>query len=133
MKSATYIAEMTTQKAEKYLSEGRKLGSTCLPACLLTSCQRRNFPREFTEKSFAIFDQSSHMIYLTWYWSALFFQEFSSIISFMVWLQDSSQIKWRRYIFLSSIIYERSAEVIFLKKHPVFHFLDLDGTVLNLI
>ena len=34
MKSATYIAEMTTQKAEKYLSEGRKLGSTCLLACL---------------------------------------------------------------------------------------------------
>ena len=30
MKSTTYIAKITTQKSEKYLSEGRKLRSTCL-------------------------------------------------------------------------------------------------------
>ena len=36
MISKTYIAEITTQKqAEKYLSEGRKLGSSGLLACLL--------------------------------------------------------------------------------------------------
>ena len=35
MKSTTYIAEITFQKAEKYLSEGIKLESTCLLACLL--------------------------------------------------------------------------------------------------
>ena len=66
MKTTTYIAEMTTQKNEKYLSEVRN-PLACLPARLLTLCQVRNFQCEFTEKCFAIFDQSSCMIYLTWY------------------------------------------------------------------
>ena len=66
MKSATYIAEITTQKNEKYLSKGEN------PlACLLASCQLRNFLHEFAGKCF--FDQSSHMIHLTWYRSLLFF------------------------------------------------------------
>ena len=42
MKSTTYIAVITTHKAEKYLSEGRKLGSTslltCAPAHFLSTC-----------------------------------------------------------------------------------------------
>ena len=42
MKSTTYIAVITTHKAEKYLSEGRKLGSTslltCSPAHFLSTC-----------------------------------------------------------------------------------------------
>ena len=54
MKSTTYIDEITTQKNEKYLSEGRN-PLVCLPACLLASCQLRNFLCEFTEKCFAIF------------------------------------------------------------------------------
>ena len=84
MKSTTYIVEITTQKNEKYLSEGRN-PLACSPAsCFLALCQPRNFLCEFTEKCFAIFDQSSHMIYLTWYWLLLFFWEFSSIIPFMV-------------------------------------------------
>ena len=83
MKGTTHIVEITTQQNEKYLSEGRNL-LTCSPACLLASCQLRNFPREFTEKCFAVFDQSSYAIYLMWYWSPLFFWEFSSIILFMV-------------------------------------------------
>ena len=83
MKSTTYIVEITNQKNEKYLSEGRN-PLACLPPCLLASCQLRNFLCEFTEKCFAIFDQSSHMIYLTWYWLLLFFWEFSSVIPFMV-------------------------------------------------
>ena len=52
----------------------------CLPAWVLTLCQLRNFLCEFTEKCFAIFDQSSLTIYLTWYWSLLFFQGFPSIM-----------------------------------------------------
>ena len=83
MKSTTYIVEITNQKNEKYLPEGRN-PLACLPRHLLVSCQLRNFPCEFTEKCFAVFDQSSHAIYLMWYWSLLFFQEFSSIIYFMV-------------------------------------------------
>ena len=81
MKSTTYFVGITNQKAEKYLSERGKLESTCLLACLP---QLRNFPCEFTENCFAVFDQSSHVIYLTWYRSLLFFPEFTSIIPFMV-------------------------------------------------
>ena len=62
MKNTTYIIEITTQKNEKYLSDGGRNPLACLPACLLTSCHLRNFLCEFTEKCFAIFDQSSHMI-----------------------------------------------------------------------
>ena len=66
MKSRTYIAEITNQKNEKYLSEGRN-PLACLPPCLLALCQLRNFLHEFTEKYFAVFDQSSCTIYLKWY------------------------------------------------------------------
>ena len=79
MKSATYIIEITTQKNRKYLFQGRN------PlACSPVSSLLRNFLCVFTEKCFAIFDKSSHMIYLTWYQLLLFFWEFSSIIPFMV-------------------------------------------------
>ena len=79
MKSTTCIIEITNQKNEKYLSEGRN-PLTCLPSRFLASCQLRNFPREFTQKCFAVSDQSSCAIYLTWYRSLLFFCESSSII-----------------------------------------------------
>ena len=74
MKSKTYTLEITNQKNEKYLSEGRN-PLACLPPRLLVSCQLKNFPREFTEKCFAVFDQSRYAIYLTWYRSFLFFWE----------------------------------------------------------
>ena len=84
MKSTTYIAETTTQKNEKYLSEGSN-PLACSPARPLASCQLRHFPaREFTEMCFVVFDQSSFANYLTWYRSLLFFREFSSIIPFML-------------------------------------------------
>ena len=55
MKSTAYIDEIINQKDDKYLSVGRN--------CLVASCQLRNFLRRCTEKCFAIFDQSSCMIY----------------------------------------------------------------------
>ena len=64
MKRTAYNAEITNQKNENYLSKGRNL-LACLPPHLLASCQLRNFRGEFTEKCFAIFDQSSCTIYLT--------------------------------------------------------------------
>ena len=85
MKSTTYIVEITNQKNEKYLYVGRS-PVAWLPPCLLTSCQLRNFLHVFTEKCFAVFDQSSWAIYLKWYRPLLFFWQFSSIIPFMVWL-----------------------------------------------
>ena len=83
MKSTTYIVEITNQKNEKYLYMGRN-PVAWLPPHLLASCQLRNFPHVFTEKCFAVFDQSSCTIYLMWYWPLLFFWEFSSVIPFIV-------------------------------------------------
>ena len=85
MKSTTYIVETTDQKNEKYLYAGRNPVAWSL-LCLLASCQLRNFPPVFTEKCFAVFDQSGCAIYLTWYRPLLFFWEFSPIIPFMVGL-----------------------------------------------
>ena len=68
-----YIVEITTQKNEKYLSEGRN-PLACSPARLLVSCQLRNFPRDFTEKCFAVFDQSlSHVISVAPIFPGIFF------------------------------------------------------------
>ena len=92
MKSTTYIVEITNQKNEKYLSEGRN-PLACLPPRLLASCQLRNFPLEFTEKCFAVFDQSNCSIYLTWYRHLLFFWEFSSIIP--LWYDFNILVKSR--------------------------------------
>ena len=72
MKSTTYTTEITTQKNENCLSAGRN-PLAFSPACLLALCQLRNFPREFTEKYFAVFHQSPRMIYLTWYRLLLIF------------------------------------------------------------
>ena len=67
------------------------MGEIHLLACLLASIFHVsfhvNFPHEFTEKCFAVFDQSSYTIYLTWYQLLLLFREFSSIIPFMVRLK----------------------------------------------
>ena len=72
MKSTTYTVEITNQKNEKYLPKERN-PFVCLPRRLLSSCQLRNFPLEFTEKCFVVFDQSSCAIYLKWYGPLLFF------------------------------------------------------------
>ena len=128
MKSTTCIAEITNQKNEKDLSEGRN-PLACLPLCLLASCQPRNFLHELTEKCFAVFDKSSCAIYLMWYWALLFFGEFSSIIPFMVWLSDSNQIKGRGYIFKSSIICKRLAEVIFFSMENWISHLSFSWSV----
>ena len=58
MKSTRYIVEITTQKLFQLL---------VILTNLLASSQLRNFPSEFTEKCFAIVDQSSRTTYLTWY------------------------------------------------------------------
>ena len=92
MKSTTYIVEITNQKNEKYLSEGRNLFA-CLPLCLLASCQVRNFPREITEKSFAIFDQSSCMIYLTCISPSYFSGNF--LLPFPLWYYFKILVKSR--------------------------------------
>ena len=85
MKSTTCIVEITNQKNENYLYVGINPVAWS-PSRLLASYQLRNFLCVFTEKCFAIFDQSDCAIYLTWYRRLLFFWEFSSIIPFMVWL-----------------------------------------------
>ena len=82
MKSTTHIVEITNQKNEKYLCV-RRNPVACLPSRLLASCQLSNFLREFIEKSFAVLNQSSCAIYLTWSRPPIFFWEFPSSIPFM--------------------------------------------------
>ena len=50
MKSTIYIVEITNQKNEKYLSEGRN-PLACLPPRL-----PKNETEKFTEKCFVVFD-----------------------------------------------------------------------------
>ena len=72
-KSTAYSTKTTTLKAGKYLkiSDKGKLEAKCF--CLLARYWQRNFPREFTENCFAVFDQSSRVILLTWYCRLYFF------------------------------------------------------------
>ena len=105
-------------------------GEIHLLACLFALCQLRNFLHEFTEKSFAVFDQSSHAIYLTWYWLLLFFQEFSSVTHFMVWLFFNWKLNILSFIFFiwteqffiwSSRKLTKNVEIsIVLKSFPYF-------------
>ena len=60
---------------------------------MLASCQLLNFPRDFTENFFAVFDQSKRTIYLTWYRSVLFFWEF--FFYFFLWFDLKILVKSR--------------------------------------
>ena len=79
MKSTTYIVEITVQdKIMKSIWGRNSL------ACLLTLCQLRNSPCEFTKKCFAVFGQSNCANYfivvlVTPIFIGIFF------IPFMVW------------------------------------------------
>ena len=127
---STCIIEITTQKNENYLSEGRN-SLAFLPAHLIST---KKFLCEFTEKCFVVIAVKSD--HLMWYLLLQFFLEFSSIIPFMWYdfkilvkskgrgtsLCLSSSVNWHKYFFFQ------------LKaKYPIFHFLGLDGTILNLI
>ena len=94
MKSTTYFAEITNQKAEKYRSRRRKQESTCL----LASCQLRNFPREFIENCFAVFDQSSRATYHTWSLLFLIGRSYFSrnwLLLLILWYDFKIQVKSR--------------------------------------
>ena len=126
MKSATYIIEVSVW--------GEK------STCLLASCQLRHFPREFTENCFDVSDQSSLAIYLMWYWSLLFFRDFSFVMSFMVWLQHFSQIKGAEggstflCVAWSVNVQQKFFFFFHLKaKYSIIHFVDQGGTIVNLI
>ena len=125
MKSTTHVIEITNQKNEKYQSEGRN-PLACWPPHLLALCQLRNLPREFTEKCFAVFDQSSCMIYLTWYWSLLLW-------SFLLWYGFKILVKSREggtFLSLASPVNAWQNFFFFIWKLNIPSF---DGTILNLI
>ena len=102
MKSTTYIVEITTYQKEWKVSVcGEK--STCLlacsPACLVPW---KKFSMWVYWKLFCCFwsiklHNLPHVALMTPVFLGIFF-----IIPFMVWLEDSSQIKGRGYIFMSS-------------------------------
>ena len=80
MKSTTYITEITTQKYEKNLSEGRKPGSICLLVCSLRV--NKEIFRVSLLKSVLPFliNQAAQFILHGIYWSLLYFQEYSSTV-----------------------------------------------------
>ena len=133
MKSTTFHWN-NYQKAEKYLFQRGKLESTCLLTCL--PCVNQEISCMSSENCFAIFDQSSHVIYLTWYRLFIFFPEFTSIIPFMKLFQDFLS-NWGEgvhfYVKHHVLVFGRSYFFKLKAKYPVFHFLDLFGTILNLI
>ena len=99
LKSTTCITEITTQKNEKYLSEGRN-SLAFLPAHLIST---KKFLCEFTEKCFvviAVKSDLSHVVSV----APIFFGIFFYHSFYVVWLQDSSQIKGQGYIFMSIIL-----------------------------
>ena len=135
MKNTTYILEITTQKYEKYLSEGRN-PLACLPARLITSCQLRNFLREFTEKSFAVLTNQAARFISRGIGRSYFSRNF--LLWFLTWYFFRILVKPRRggtFLCLASSVNVLQKYFCFhLKaKYPAFHFLDLDETILNLI
>ena len=96
MKSATYITEITMQKSEKNLSEGRKLGSICLLACYLrVNKEMFHVSLLKTVLSFLI-NQAVQFISHGIYWSLLYFREYLSIIHFdILWYDFKILVKSR--------------------------------------
>ena len=68
-------------------------GEIHLLALLLASCQLRNFPREFTEKCFAVFDQSSCTIISRGIGRSYFSGNF--LLSFLLWYDFKILVKSR--------------------------------------
>ena len=135
MKNTTYILEITTQKYEKYLSEGRN-PLACLPARLITSCQLRNFLREFSEKCFAVLTNQAAQFISRGIGRSYFSRNF--LLWFLTWYFFRILVKPRRggtFLCLASSVNVLQKYFCFhLKaKYPAFHFLDLDETILNLI
>ena len=82
----------------------------CLPACFLST---KKFSAWVYWKGLYCFwpiklHDLSHIVSLAapMFWGIFFYH-------FVVWLQDSSQVNGRRYIFMSSIVCWRLAEVFF--------------------
>ena len=69
-----------------YKSEKQKVEAKCLLACSLDT--DKEIFRELIENCFAVFDQSSHVILLTWYCQLDFFPLISRNYSLDGSLQD---------------------------------------------
>ena len=96
MKSTTYH-RWNNQKNEKYMCEGRN-PLVCLPPCLVALCKARNFQHEFTEKCFAIFDESSCAI--SYGIGRSYFS--GNFLSFLLWYDFKIRVKsWGGGTFLS--------------------------------
>ena len=130
MKSTTYIFEITNKKIEKYLR-----GKIHLLACLLATRQLKNFLHEFTE-CFAVFDQSAAQFISCGIGCSYFSGSF--LLSFLfLWYDFQILVKSRgggTFLSLASSVNVRNLFFFQLKtEYLVFHFLDLNGTILNLI
>ena len=130
MKSITYIAEITTQKNEKYISEEWNL-----PACSSAHfVSTKKFSVQVYQKSVLPFltNQVGHFIsqgMSHYYFSRNF------LLSFLLWYDFKIQ-GGSKFLCLSSSVNNRIVCQQFFfnwKLNIVFHVLDLDKTILNLI
>ena len=144
MKSTTQMVEITTQKNEKYLYKERN-PLACLPACLLASCQLRNFCVSLLKSVLTFLTNQAAQFLSRGIGHCNFFRNF--LLSFLSWydlnhsfhgmtskFQSNQGEGVHSYVQHRQLMFGRSNFFFQLKaKHPVFHFLDLDGTILNLI
>ena len=93
MKKTTYIAKITTQRNENYLSGGRNL-LVCSATSLLVSCQPRNFPLEFNEKCFVFLTNQSARFISCGIGHSYFLGNFQP--SILLWYDFKIDVKSRR-------------------------------------
>ena len=115
MKSTKYLTKIITQKAQKYLTLWMK-----------------NSEKEFCWFWPIMPNDLSHLFGIV---CLFFFQEFAFIIPFKAWfeiLTNSKEVGTFSSLSLPVII-KQTYLFVFKSECPVFHFVNLDGTTLNLI
>ena len=115
MKSTKYFTKIITQKAQKYLTLWMK-----------------NSEKEFFWFWPIIPNYLSHLFGIV---CLFFFQEFAFIIPFKAWFEiiTSSKEVGTFSSLLLPVIIKQTYLFVFKSECPVFHFVNLDGTILNLI
>ena len=125
-----------SKKTRVYLKVWEREKRIHLLAHLLVWYLWRKFPHELTEKCLVIFDQSPN--FCSSCGKECFYFSGNLLLRFLLWHDLKIEVKsrgTREYIFMSTVTYQQIAEVFFSVKSkcPIFHCLELDGRVLNLI
>ena len=135
MKSTTCFVEITNQKAEKYLRQENYNPLTSSPARLLST---KKFSGWIYWKLFCRFWPINPTQFI-WHDIGLSYFSRNLLLLFLLWYDFKIQVESRgggTFLCLASSVNVQQKLFFFLKlkaKCPVFLFLDLSGTILNLI